>query len=67
MELHLPLSCTDSSDANIPMICLSSTSDDAGVVAMSSLELFDPILALLDGKSIGVTSVLLTSTGSSGS
>ena len=60
--------CMNSGEANIPMLCVSSTSEDTSVVATSSPELYvDPKLALLDGKSIGVTSVLLTSTVTLGS
>ena len=64
--LLLPLSlfCVKSGEANIPIFCPSSTSEDAGVAAMASLELqVDSIRVLLHGRSIGVTSVLLTSTG----
>ena len=64
--LHLPLSlfCVKSGEANIPFFCPSSTSEDAGVVAMASLELqVDSLRVLLHGRSLGVTSVLLTSTG----
>ena len=45
-----------------PNIPTSSTSEDTGVVVTSSPELYaEHELALLDGKSIGVTSALLTS------
>ena len=61
-------SVADSGEANSPTFCLSSTSDDAGAIAISQPELkVDPMLALLKGKSTVVTSVLLTSTGSLGS
>ena len=47
-----------------PASDLSSTSDTAGVVTMSSSEL--QVVAFLEGESV-VTSVLLTSTGALGS
>ena len=48
----------------MPKSDLPPTSDTAGVAAMSSPMLkVEPMLALLEGKSIGVTSVHLTSTG----
>ena len=57
-----------SGEANIPMHCLSSTSEDAGVVVTSSPELYaEQKLALLDGKSNSVPSTLLTSTVTLGS
>ena len=60
----LSLFCVKSGEANIPIFCPSSTSEDAGVAAMASLELqVDSIRVHLHGRSIGVTSVLLTSTG----
>ena len=50
-----------------PASDLSSTSDTAGVVTMSSSELqVEQMLAFLEGESV-VTSVLLTSTGALGS
>ena len=45
------------------MLCLSSTSEDTGAVATSAPDLYaEQKLALLDGKRIGATSALLTST-----
>ena len=52
--------CVNSGEANISMLCFSFTSEDTSVVVTSSPESYvDPKLALLDGKSICVTSVLL--------
>ena len=52
----------NSDEANIPKLCVSSTSENASVVATSPELSVDPMLALLDCNSTGVTSVLLTST-----
>ena len=50
MGLHLSLSCVNSGEVSIPKFCLSPTSDEAGVVAMSSPELcVEPMLAPLEG------------------
>ena len=52
-----------SGEASTSKPCLSSTSEDTGVVVTSSPELYtEQKLALLDGKRIGVTSALLIST-----
>ena len=65
---YLSLFCVNSGEANIPRLCLPSPSEDTGVVVASSPELYlDPKLTLLDGKSMGVTSVLATSTMALGS
>ena len=62
------LFCASSGDVNIPMLCLSSTSEETGVVVASSPELYTgQKLVLLDGESMGVTCALLTSTVTLGS
>ena len=57
-----------SGEASIPMLCLSSTSEDTSVVVTSSPELYaEKKLAVLDGSRTGVRSVLLTSAVALGS
>ena len=61
MGSRLSLFCDTSVEASTPRNDLSSTSDKAGVVVMSSPVLsVDPILTFLGSKSVGETSVLLT-------
>ena len=63
MAAHVSLFCVSSSEASIPILCLSSTSEDTGVVVTSSPKLdTEQKLALLDGWRTSVTSALLTST-----
>ena len=52
-------------DASVPRSDLSLTSDAAGVAAR--LSEVDPRLPFLEGKKVGVASVLLTSIGALGS
>ena len=64
MGSHLSLSCDNSGEASIPKSDLSPVSDVARVVARSSRKSqVDPMLPFLEGKIIGVASVLHTSTG----
>ena len=61
-------SCVNSGEASIPKPDLSSTTDTAGEVTLSSTELsVDPVRAFLEGKSVVVTSPLVESTGALGS
>ena len=66
-RVRVSLPCDNSGEASIPKSDLSPTSDIAGVAARSSPELqVDSMLPSLEGRIIGVASVLVTSTGAFG-